>query len=251
MHDNLKRAWSYLESIWYKPYYLAIYGSQNYNLDIYDEEYMSDVDYKCIIIPTLDELIRNSKPLSTVVEFEWGQIEIKDIRSYTESVVKCNVNFLEILCTPYYIWPEFFRWELKNLMSDMWAFYLKACYGMVLEKQAALRHPYPSIVHKVEKFGYDPKQLHHIARLQILMQRYVFGDFPNFSHQWIEYEALIKMKKWYLDESGVNECANMYIDWAKSIRDKYTVEPVFDTKNRIIEMSYSIIKEQICQSLKR
>jgi len=249
MKENLKRAWSHLESIWYKPYYLAIYGSQNYNLDIYDDEYTSDIDYKCIIIPTLDELIRNSKPLSTVVDFEWGQIEIKDIRSYTESVVKCNVNFLEILCTEHYIWPEFFRWEVKNLMGEMGQFYLKACYGMMLEKQAALRHPYPSIVHKVEKFGYDPKQLHHIARLQILMQRYIAGDFPNFLHQWIEYEALIKMKKWYLDESGVNECANMYIDWAKSIRDKYTVEPVFDTKNRIIEMSYSIIKEQICQSL--
>jgi hypothetical protein len=53
----------------------------------------------------------------------------------------------------------------------------------MLEKQVALRHPYPSIVHKVDKFGYDPKQLHHIARLQILMQRYAFGDFTNFSHQ--------------------------------------------------------------------
>jgi hypothetical protein len=69
MKKELQDAWDYLLSIGYKPYYLAIYGSQNYNLDIYTPEYTSDIDFKCIIIPTLDELIRNSKPLSIVVEY--------------------------------------------------------------------------------------------------------------------------------------------------------------------------------------
>lgn len=249
MKDNLKRAWSYLESIGYKPYYLAIYGSQNYNLDIYDDEYKSDVDYKCIIIPTIDELVRNSKPLSTVVDFEWGQIEIKDIRSYTESVVKCNVNFLEILCTEHYIWPEFFRREIKNLMSEMWAFYLKACYGMMLEKQEALRHPYPSTKDKIAKYWYDPKQLHHIIRLRILVERYIDNDFPNFSHEWRERDMLIDVKKWYLPNATVDYLVDSATEQIKSMRDSYTKEPVFDTKNRIIEMSYFIIKEQICQNL--
>lgn len=47
---------------------------------------------------------------------------------------------------------------------------------MIMEKYSALRHPYPSIVHKIERFGYDPKQLHHIIRLHTIMERYIHGD---------------------------------------------------------------------------
>jgi hypothetical protein len=77
------------------------------------------------------------------------------------------------------------------------------------------------------------------------MQRYAFGDFTNFSHQWIEQEALIAIKKWLFHNCSVDEFSDACIEDAKRIRDEYTVDPIFDTKNRIIEMSYSIIKEQI------
>ena len=46
---------------------------------------------------------------------------------------------------------------------------LKACYGMTLEKCKALCHPYPTIKDKIDKWGFDPKQLHHIIRLNILV----------------------------------------------------------------------------------
>jgi hypothetical protein len=90
-----------------------------------------------------------------VVDFEGGQIDVKDIRSYVESVVKCNVNFLEILATDHYLCTDEYptiRNFLRPLMEEMGAFYLKACYGMMLEKYEALRHPYPSTVAKIEKF---------------------------------------------------------------------------------------------------
>lgn len=249
MKNELEEAWNFLEANGYKPYYLAVYGSQNYNLDIYTDEYKSDVDFKCIIIPTIDELVRNSKPLSKVIDIGRWQIDIKDIRAYTESVVKCNVNFLEILNTEHYIWPEFFRWELKSLMSEMWAFYLKACYGMMLEKQVALRHPYPSTKDKIDKFWYDPKQLHHIVRLSKLMQRYIEWTYPYFQHSWIEQDTLKRIKMWYVNDSSVDLMVEDYINNARNIRDEYKVDPIFDTKNRIIEMSYSIIKEQLWQQI--
>lgn len=251
MKQELQNAWDHLISLWYTPHYLAVYGSQNYWLDIHTEEYQSDVDFKCIIIPTLRDLIRNSKPLSTVVNYNEWQIDIKDIRSYVESVVKCNVNFLEILNTPYYLCEdEFLRPYLRWLMEEMGQFYLKACYGMMLEKQEALRHPYPATKDKIDKFWYDPKQLHHIARLVILMRRYRDWDILNFLHTGKEAESLINTKLGMHHNRDVDSIVDFLIRDAKQIRDNYTVDPIFTTKQKLIEESYNIIYNTICQNLK-
>lgn len=45
--------------------------------------------------------------------------------------------------------------------------------GMAFEKQAALEHPYPATKDKIEKFGYDPKQLSHALRLREFMSRFM------------------------------------------------------------------------------
>lgn len=253
MIEKLQLVWKHLESLGYKPHYLAIYWSQNYWLDINDDEYQSDIDYKCIIIPTLNDLVRNSKPLSIVIDYDGGQIDIKDIRSYVESVVKCNVNFLEILQTEHYICAEwtFLREYLEPLMSEMWQFYLKACYGMMLEKNEALRHPYPSTRTKIEKFGYDTKQLHHIMRLLTLIIRYVDWDFPNFIHTGMDRLQLISIKKWDRLNNEIDDGVQLMLNKAKEIRDNYTMLPCFDIKNAIIEKSYSIIYKNICQNLKK
>jgi len=251
MTEELKNALDYLETLWYDPYYLAVYGSQNYNLETPE----SDVDFKCIIIPTLDELIKNSKPVSTVVEFNGWQIDIKDIRSYVESVVKCNINFLEILNTKYYLCKnpddEFLRPYFIPLMEEMGQFYLKACYGMMLEKEQALRHPYPSTAHKIEKFGYDPKQLHHIARIVILMERYEDGKIWDFWHIAEQRNELISIKNWEMENSAVDTFVSIALSSAKAIRDRYTKESIFTTKYKLIEKSYSIIHDHICQNLKK
>ncbi len=134
---NLSWARDYVLSLGYNVYYIAVYWSQNYWLDIHDEGYQSDTDYKCIIIPTLDDLIRNSKPVSRVV------------------------------------------------------------------------------------------------------------DFPNFIHTGHEKWVLLSIKRWEMRESRVDSYAEELLKWAKAIRDNYTILPRFDTKNAIIELSYSIIKSHL------
>jgi hypothetical protein len=116
---------------------------------------------------------------------------------------------------------------------------------MMLEKYEALRHPYPSTVAKIEKFWYDPKQLHHIERLIKLMWRYKDGDFPNFIHTGHEKGMLLSVKRWEMKDSRVDKHAEELLKWAKAIRDGYTVLPRFDAKNAIIELSYSIIKQHL------
>ena len=42
-----------------------------------------------------------------------------------------------------------------------------------MEKRKALCHPYPNTMDKIEKYGYDGKQLHHCARLNEFLERYI------------------------------------------------------------------------------
>ena len=39
-----------------------------------------------------------------------------------------------------------------------------------------MEHPYPATIDKIEKFGYDPKQLHHALRLREFLTRYIDGE---------------------------------------------------------------------------
>ena len=100
IHEKLKEAYDELSKE-YNVFYIALYGSQNYNLQTEN----SDLDFKAIIIPTLEDLVNQNKPTSKVYMYDWGQIEVKDIRNYIESAVKVNVNFIELLNTEYYYSP--------------------------------------------------------------------------------------------------------------------------------------------------
>ena len=74
-------------------------GSGNYGLDYKD----SDVDTKCLIIPTLKEIALAKQPISTTHIRENNEhIDLKDIRLYLQTFRKQNLNFLEILFTKYY-----------------------------------------------------------------------------------------------------------------------------------------------------
>lgn len=50
---------------------------------------------------------------------------------------------------------------------------VKCMKGMALEKYHALEHPYPSKVDVLAKYGYDPKQLHHIFRMKDFLNKYI------------------------------------------------------------------------------
>ena len=77
---------------------LFLQGSQNYNLD-YEG---SDIDTKVIVIPNFTDFVLNAKPISTTHIMENDEhVDFKDIRLMFDCIKKQNVNFVEILFTPY------------------------------------------------------------------------------------------------------------------------------------------------------
>lgn len=180
---HLRAHWKELKKRGYNVIALMLQGSQNYGLEEYSPDYMSDVDTKAIVVPSFRDFLNCIPPISTTIKFENGeQCDVKDIRVMFECFRKQNIQFLELLYTRFKI----VDWRYKKLLKPLWeerdaiaAINRKALAnslaGIVMEKRKALCHPYPSLMDKIEKYGYDGKQLSHAVRLYILMREWRNG----------------------------------------------------------------------------
>lgn len=262
LFDALKNQKEALESKGYVVAYICVHGSQNYGLDIYTEDYQSDIDIKAVVVPTLDDLIENSKPVSEVVKTEWGQCDVKDIRSYTQTLLKANPAYLETLLTNYYINDENFEEEInqmrencENLIQTLKAQVIRAMYGMMCEKQKALKHPYPTIAHKIEKWGYDGKQAHHVARLYNMMEDYYLNNLtmkesthPEYTTANFELLMNLKLNIFTLEEAEALVKSTM--DSAKELKDRILSEIDestinYSVKEEYLKLSQEIIKKRV------
>lgn len=190
MFNRDKYIWSrlrehYAEAIKteHEVFCVVLQGSQNYNLDINNSIYQSDVDTKAILLPSFDDFCKGKSPMSTTHIRENNEhIDLKDIRVMFETFRKQNVNFVEILFSKYYIVPDKYAhfWEqLRGLGEELTHCHpsqtLKTMAGLSYEKRKALCHPYPTIKDKIDKYGYDGKQLHHIIRINEFIKQYISG----------------------------------------------------------------------------
>lgn len=182
-------------------------GSQNYGLD-YEG---SDVDTKLIVIPNFRDICLNKKPVSTThVRANDEHTDWKDVRLYMETFRKQNLNFLEILFTPFAIINPMYQEEWDRLvearefiarMNEYRA--VKSMKGIALEKYHAMEHEYPSKVEVLAKWGYDPKQLHHLLRVEEYLERYINGEKYEdcLSPQDPEFLIDVKRGKFCLEDA--------------------------------------------------
>ena len=151
-----------------------------------------------------------------------------------------DINFVEILFTDYFILNPGYQdlWmNLKERAEDIARYDIKAALnciaGMAFEKQKALTHPYPSTMDKIEKYGYDAKQLHHILRLQEFIDRYIKGEKYSDCLKSKNIKYLIRVKK------------NLYsLEDAKVIAD-FTVTNIKKTKDKYLETHYQYPNDEL------
>lgn len=162
-----------------KIIYIALQGSQNYKLDTEK----SDIDTKAFVLPSFRDIVLNKKPDSYTHEMEnLEHCDVKDIRLMVDCFRKQNINFLEVLFTEYYSVMHGYENEINRLraMREEIAHYnnyaaMNCMAGMAMEKFKALTHPYPTIKWKIDKWGYDGKQLHHILRMENFIDAFFNG----------------------------------------------------------------------------
>lgn len=224
-------------------------GSGNYGLD-YEG---SDVDTKCVLAPSLKELAESKMTSTTYVRENDEHIDFKDIRAMLETFRKSNLNFLEILYTKYYIINPIYETEWNKLVvarDSIIAMNLpsliKSMKGIASEKYHALEHRYPSRIEWLDKFGYDPKQLHHLLRIEEFMDRWIEGE--SFADCLIstEPEFLIEIKKGKYNLDVARKCGEDVMDCIKEMYEDYISKCSNEINEDIYglfdEVSYNIIK---------
>ena len=224
---RLKSDYDMLTEKGYDVVGVFLQGSQNYDLD-YDG---SDIDTKAIVVPSFSDFVLNKHPVSTTYVLPSNEhVDIKDIRLMFECFKKQNINFLEILFTRYsYINPKYDAiWKDMVDNADKIAHYnnyaaVNCIAGMIFEKRAALCHRYEGLKDKIDKYGYDSKQLHHIVRCREFLERYIKGELYSDCLISRNTDHLIAIKS---DNALYNceeacELADKLVDEAKTIKQDY------------------------------
>ena len=201
-------------------------GSQNYGLD-YEG---SDIDTKCILAPSWEDLCFNRKAVSTthILDNE-EHLDAKDIRLYMQCFRKQNLNFVEILFTPYKIINPMYADSWNELVenNELIARYdpvgaVKTMKGIAMEKFHAMDHEYPSKVELIKAYGYDPKQVSHLVRVREFLERFIAGE--TYAH------CLITRTPDYLKELKNTTTVKLNLDEARilAISEKAKVEQLYN-----------------------
>ena len=255
----------YLESLHYFPENQVVgcflQGSQNYGL-AYEG---SDVDTKLIVVPSFKDVCLNKKPVSTThVRVNDEHTDWKDIRLYMETFRKQNLNFLEILFTPYFVLNPLYEEQWMRLvakreeiarMNEFRA--VKSMKGIAMEKYHAMEHRYPTKIDIIDKYGYDGKQVHHLIRVDDYLTRYIDGEsyesclHPTESliHRLMEYKRLDRIP---LEEA--REEAEMVLAHTTRIADEFCAshkdEESEEMRALLEDVSYNIMKIAVEKELR-
>lgn len=239
---------------------IFIQGSQNYGLD-YEG---SDIDTKLITTPTFKEVALAKKPLSTThVRANDEHIDLKDIRLYVQTFRKQNLNFLEILFTPYHYINSRYEAQWGRLVVNREAIThydmvrsVQSMMGIASEKYFAMEHHYPSRMGWIEKFGYDPKQLHHLLRVAEYLDRYLAGESFEDCLQTKQAEHLKDVKRglYSLDDARTiaTRVYNSIHDKCDSFATLHKDDPVDHSVDELLDdVAYEIMKISVAHDFEK
>lgn len=265
---RVEEHYKYLESLGYEVVCTCLQGSQNYGLDEYSEEYCSDIDTKSIVLPKLKDFIMASPPVSKVEIMDNDEhAEVKDIRIMFDMFKKMNLSYIELLYSKYvyinprwvdYIYNMFlYRDEIASYNRNQ---FFRCIAGMAMEKQKALCHPYPNLLDKIEKYGYDGKQLSHTYRLLEFIIKYADGLGLPACYEVQEPGKTIMMNyKKQLDADGsplskerAIELCDRFVKIIAAIKEDnlQAQEPIrLDSAEILDDIKFEILKEQMRREL--
>lgn len=228
---------------------LVLQGSQNYGLDTAT----SDVDTKLIVAPTFRDIALNKQPISTThVRANEEHIDFKDIRLYCGTFKKQNLNFLEILFSPYSIINPLYKREWDKLITarEEITHYdpkraVMSMYGLARTKYKQLEHDSPSHEKDIERLGYSPKELCHLYRIEEYLTRYIAGEpyADCLISKQAEYLKDVKAGNWALGD--VRWMAKASIDRIEEMCTKFveTCDKVDESVGELLDdVQYNIMK---------
>lgn len=229
---------------------IVLQGSQNYLLDTEH----SDIDTKLILTPTFEDIAMNRQPISTTyIRADNSHTDWKDIRLMLKTFRSCNLNFLEILFSKYRIINPLYTKEWNRLIQDneLIANYnpqkaVNTMRGIGRRKYEQMEHESPSHHNDIERYGYSPKELHHLLRIEEYIGRYISGESYASCLLSKKSEYLKKVKCGYYDLDTARIVANTAIANIDRVANVYVEthshEPNKDVDALLDDVQYNIMK---------
>ena len=254
----------------HKVFIVIVRGSTNYGLDIYSEEYMSDIDVVALVIPSLDDILRGKSMVSHIyVMDDNSHIDVKDIRLMKEMWIKSNPSYLELLSSKFFLagdnkYDEYIKKlhdhadDIENINFDR---FLSATKGMIMEKRKALCHPYPTIKEKIDKYGWDGKQLSHMLRLLYILEDMLVSN-KKYNESIIVDDIfiktllnMIKLNKIPYTKDEAVEMSDVIVSKSGELVEQYRKENGKKELNKETEkwldnFIISVVKQEVIDSLK-
>lgn len=181
-------------------FYCAAFGSYNYGLEVPG----SDVDTKAMVLPTSRQVVMHEKQLSFELEMKSGDhCDVKDVRLMTHLMLKSDVTYLELLYSPYWCADNAYMEFVQKLRSyrDFLANHdplrlMKVVHGRAMQRYKDFDKGFEGKKELLKRVGYDPKQLHHLARYVFFMADYLkLKDFKLcLRPEGAEKEFLVALK---------------------------------------------------------
>ena len=127
-------------------------------------------------------------------------------------------------------------------------------YGLAETKFKNLKHSSPAADPFIEKYGYVPKELHHLLRIAEFIERYIDGE--EFSKCLISNnrDYLIDIKKGLLPLSEAEKTAEIYIDYIRRMKEDFCSKTEnkedLETSVFLDNIQYKIMKKAMLEEVK-
>lgn len=250
--DRVQEHKKYVEKEYGKEnlFFTALQGSQNYNLD----DDFSDIDTKSLLLPTLDSFIYARKePSYTLILPNNEHADVKDFRDMFDIFRKQNINFVEILFSPYACVNKDWEWFYSALTSkaEEIAHYnryttLESMLGHLHLKAKKFYDKTVTTESIVNKHGYDPKQLHHMVRIQDFLIRYVKDEpYRNILEKPSDIDYIKGVKRGYYSLKEAEKIRDTILFWARDFEDRWS-QKLVNENDPAVEKFLNELQRDIC-----
>ena len=243
-----------------KKVFTAVVGSVVYNTN----DKNSDMDRKCYEFPTFDDLYKN-KDWSKSYKTEEGDIEKHDIRKLPDMLFKSNINFMELLFSPYVDVGHVLYNELREIREDIarmnLPYLFAACQGMYarkgndVRKQMILLDMPGADVRMITKKIW--KSIATMYRISDMLIRYKENGFESFLKA-IRYEdseaarkTILLFREGNIDTSLMLEATEKHNERSFEYQDDYRKQEVNERLNlKVREIIQNAVEQQIMFDLR-
>ena len=189
--------------------YTALFGSQNYNLDMAG----SDVDVHCMYAQHPSRIVTQSSVYYPLIEGDLayeGHADVKTVHDMLLQYRKGNLNFLETLWTPYIAVTHGWEWFVHCLRKNRnlflkdthhlfvtWGGFVRQMIKRTTRREAVMIRPkVTTLTGWREDLGYNPKAFANALRIKETMIRFKMnGDFDRALWMGMYADTLKEIKR--------------------------------------------------------